>query len=160
MRREDSADENRAEHPSSSGSDRRRKIPTKREPREVRYEQTSITEQHVPRRISGKKMPSEHIVAVTTHKALDGYRAKTMRISDVDNNTLDWLDTTKCDFSVTSARDEMRHIIEAMNPMSSLGLRRIRTEDAGVKTKITWNFCANCTKCKRRAIASSKQIRE
>ena len=48
--REDNADE----HPSSSGSDSRRRITTKREPREVRDAPTSVTEQHVPRRISGK----------------------------------------------------------------------------------------------------------
>ena len=37
----DDADENRAEHPSSSGSDSRRRITTKKEPREVRDAQTS-----------------------------------------------------------------------------------------------------------------------
>ena len=45
--REDTAGENRADHP--YGSNSRRRITTKREPREVRDEQTSITEQHVPR---------------------------------------------------------------------------------------------------------------
>ena len=50
--REDNAGENRAEDP--YGSDSRRRITTKREPREVRDEQTSITEQHVPGIISGE----------------------------------------------------------------------------------------------------------
>ena len=53
--REDNADENRAEPPSSSGLDGRRRITTKREPREVRDAQTSVTAQHVPRIISQKK---------------------------------------------------------------------------------------------------------
>ena len=70
----DGADENSRGHPSSVGPDGRRRIATKREPREVRDERTSITEQHVPRRISGKQTPSQHPVAVTTQEALDGYR--------------------------------------------------------------------------------------
>ena len=38
---------------------------------------------------------------------------------------------THCDFSVRSARDEMRHIVsEAVSPMSSLDLTKIRTGDA------------------------------
>ena len=53
--REDNAGENRAEHP--YWSDSRKRITTKREPREVRDEQTSITEPHVPRRISGVNDP-------------------------------------------------------------------------------------------------------
>ena len=57
--REDSADENRAEHPSSSGSDSRRRITTKREPREVGDEKTSTNEQHVPRKISEKTTVSK-----------------------------------------------------------------------------------------------------
>ena len=68
--RRDNAEENRAEHLSSSGSDRRRII-TKRGPCEARDAQTSVTEQHVPR-VSGKTMPSEHPVAVTTQEALGG----------------------------------------------------------------------------------------
>ena len=81
--REDDADENRAEHTSSSGSDSRRRNPTKRKPREVRGEQTNASEQHVPRRILGKTAPQEHPVAVTTHQALDGYREKTRMIANV-----------------------------------------------------------------------------
>ena len=71
--KEDNTDENRAEHPSSSGSDGRRSITTKREPREVRGAQTIVTEQHVLRRISEKTTPSENAVAVTTQGALDAY---------------------------------------------------------------------------------------
>ena len=74
--RGDRADENRAGHPSPSGSDSRRRITTKEEPREVRDELSNTTEQHVPRR-----MPSEHAVAVTTQEALDGSREKTIRIT-------------------------------------------------------------------------------
>ena len=89
--KEDSAHENSAGHPSSSGSDSSRRITTKREPREVRDEQTSTTEQHVPRRISRKTTLSEHAVAVTTQEALGGYCQKTMEIADVENNTLNWV---------------------------------------------------------------------
>ena len=66
--READADENRAEHPSSSLLDSRRRITTKRNRREVRDEQTSITGEHVPTRISEKTAPSLHTVAVTTQK--------------------------------------------------------------------------------------------
>ena len=110
----DSADQRSAGHPSPSGADSRRRIPTRTEPREVRDEQSSTTEQHVPRRILEKTTPQEHAVAVTTQGALDGYRERTMRIANVENNTLNWmsissagaLDKTHCDFSVRSARDE------------------------------------------------------
>ena len=133
--REDSTDENNAGHPSSSGSDNRRRITTKREPREARGEQSSSTEKHVPRRISVKTTPSEHAV-VATQEALDGYREKTMRIASVENNTLNWVsissagapDMTHCNFSARSARDEM-------SPMSSLALTKMRT---GAHT---WNSC-------------------
>ena len=102
----ENADENRVE-PELGGVSRRR-ITTKREPREARFEQSSTTEQHVPRRVLKKTAPQ------------DGYREKAMRIANVENNTLNWvsissagaLDMTDCDFSVRSARDEMRHIIE------------------------------------------------
>ena len=123
--REDNADEeDRAGHPSSSGSDVRRRITTKREPREDKEEQTSTTEQHVPRRISGMTTPPEHNVAVTTQEAPDGHRVKTMRIAHVENSTLNYvsvssagvLDVTHCDFSVRSARDEMRRIVWSSEP--------------------------------------------
>ena len=60
---------------------------TKREPREVRDEQ-STTEQHIPRRVFGKTASQERAVAVTTQEALDGSREKTMRIANVENNAL------------------------------------------------------------------------
>ena len=66
----DSADENNAGHTIPSGSDGRRMIKTKIEPREVRDEHSSTTEQHVPRRIMGKTTSQEHAVAVTTQEAL------------------------------------------------------------------------------------------
>ena len=83
---------------------------------EARYEQSSTTEQHVQRRIFEKTAPQERPVAVTTQEVLDGYREKTMEIASVEHNTLNWvsissagaLDMTHCDFSVRSARDEMR----------------------------------------------------
>ena len=77
--RGDNADENRAEHPSSSRSDSRRRITTKREPREVGDAQTSVTEQHVPRRISKKTTWSEHPVAVT---AQGHWTEKTMKVPE------------------------------------------------------------------------------
>ena len=104
----DAADENSAGHPNPSGSNSRRRITTKRKPREVRDVQTNTTEHHVPRRILG---PQEQTVAVTTQEALDGYRGKTMRIANVENNTLNLvsmssagaLDMTHRDFSVRLA---------------------------------------------------------
>ena len=50
----DSVGESSLEHSNPSGSDGRRRITTKREPREVRDEQPTVIEQHVPRRILGK----------------------------------------------------------------------------------------------------------
>ena len=70
--RGDNADENQSRTPELVG--------------EVRDAQQSITEQHVPRRISKKTTLSEHPVAVTTQEALDGYREKTMRVAIVENN--------------------------------------------------------------------------
>ena len=102
----------------------------KREPREVRDEETSTTEQCVPRRISGKTTPQDRAVAVATQEALDGYREKTMRIANVENDTLNWVsissagavDMTRCDdFSVRSARDETRHTIGSGEPDVIIG---------------------------------------
>ena len=61
-----------AAHPNPSRSDGRRRITAKREPREVRVEQSSTTAQHVPRRPFGKTTPQGPTVAVTTQEALDG----------------------------------------------------------------------------------------
>ena len=115
-------DENDGGHPRSAGPDSRRRITTKREPREVRDERPSTNEQHVPRRILGKTTPREQAVAVTTQEALDGSREKTMRIANVENSALNSvsissagaLDMTHCDFSVKSARDDETHHLEAV----------------------------------------------
>ena len=123
------ADENSGGHPSSAGPDSRRRITTKREPREVRDELSSTTEQHVPKRIFWKTKPQERAVAVTTHEALDGSREKTISIANVENNALKWvsissaraLDMTHCEFSARSARDEMRHIIGSSEPDVIIG---------------------------------------
>ena len=56
----DSADDNSSGHPNLSGSDSRRRITAKREPRDVRVEQSNTTEQHVPRRLFGKTTPQGH----------------------------------------------------------------------------------------------------
>ena len=64
--REDGEDEKRAEDPGSLGSDSRRRITTKRGPREARDEQSSTTVKHVARRILWKTAPQERAVAVTT----------------------------------------------------------------------------------------------
>ena len=42
---------------------------------------------------------------------------------------------THCDLSVTSARDEMRHIIGVVSQMSSLDLTKIRTGGCKKKDK-------------------------
>ena len=83
--REDNADENRAENSSSSGSNGRRRITTKRESREVEDAQTSVAQQHVPRRVSWKTTLLEHPVAVTTQEAT-GHREKTMRVANVEQH--------------------------------------------------------------------------
>ena len=74
--------------PEVRGSDTRRRLTTKREPREVRGQRPSTNEQHVPRKILGKTTPREQAVAVTTQEALDGSREKIMRIANVENSAL------------------------------------------------------------------------
>ena len=51
---------------------------TNTEPREVRDAQTSVAEQHVPRRISEETTLLEHPVPITRQEALDGYRQNTV----------------------------------------------------------------------------------
>ena len=106
--------------------------------------------------------PQGHAVAVTTHEALDGYREKTTSIANVGDRTTELgvgprpavaLDITQCDLSVKSARDEMRRITGSS--VSSLALTKIRTGDARRGTRTTRNSCGNCTKRKRRAVATS-----
>ena len=94
-----------------------------------RNEQSTATEQHVPRRILGKTTPQGHAVVVTTQEALDGSGEKTMRVANIENNPLNWvsissagaLDMTNCDFSARPARDEMRHITGSSEPDVIIG---------------------------------------
>ena len=79
--------------------------------------------------MSGKTTPQGHAVALTTQEALDGSREKTMRVANIENNSLNWvsissagaLDMTNCDFSERRARDEMRHIIGSSEPDATIG---------------------------------------
>ena len=137
-------DENSGGHPSSEGSDSRRRITTKREPREVRDERSSTTEQHVPRRNLGKTTPREQAVAVTTQEALDGSRENTMRIANVENSALNWgVDFVgRCTRNDAlrlqcSARDEMRHIIGSSEPDVIIGSDRDQNKGAERRTRIT-----------------------
>ena len=156
-------DEDSGGHSSSEGSDSRRRITTKREPREVRDERSSTTEQHVPRRMLGKTTPREQAVAVTTQEAQDGSCEKTMRIVHVENSTLNWvsissagaLDMAHCDFSVKSARDEIRHIMGSSEPDVIIGCDRDQNRGAERRTRITWNFCSSCTRHRLRAVGTS-----
>ena len=137
------ADDNSARHPNPPGSDSRRRITTKREPREVRVEPSGTTEQYVPRRLFGKTTPQGPAVAVTTQKALVGSREKTMRIASVENSALNWvsismggaLDMTHCDFSGRPARDETRHIIGSSEPDVIIGSDRDRNRECRKKDK-------------------------
>ena len=141
----DCADDDSARHPNPSGSDIRRRITTKREPREVSVEQSGTTQQHVPRKFFVKTTLQELAVAVTTQEALDGSREKTTRIANFENNALNWvsissrgaLDMTHCDFSGRPARDEMRHIIGSSETDVIIGLTGIRTGSAERRTGIT-----------------------
>ena len=74
---EENAGERSAGDSNPSGADNRRRITTKREPREARDEQPTDAGQHVPRRMSGNTTPHGHAVAVTTQEASDGSREKT-----------------------------------------------------------------------------------
>ena len=135
----DGADDNSARHPNPSGSDSKRRITTKREPREVRVEPSGTTEQHVPRRIFGKTTPRA-LAVVTTQEALDGSREQTMRIASVENNALNRVssslggavDMTHCDFS-GRPRDEMRHIIGSSEP--EVIIRSDRDRNRGCRKK-------------------------
>ena len=144
----DSADDNSAGHPNPSGSDSRRRITAKREPRGVRVEQSSTTEQTVPRRLFGKTTRQGHAVAVATQEALDGSREKTMRIANVENNALSWvsissggaLDRTHCDLSARAARGEMKHIIGSSEPDVIIGSDKDRHRVCRKKNKDHMEF--------------------
>ena len=140
---------------SASRTDSRSIIIMKMELREVRDTQTSVTEQHVARSISKKTTLSEHPVAVTTQEALDGYREKTMRVANFKTNALNRvpissagaLDMTHCDFSVRSAREEMRHIVGSSEPGVIIGSDKEQNRK--------YKKSVSCTKRKRRAVATS-----
>ena len=91
-----------------------------------------------------RRRHQEHAVAVTTQEALDGYSEKTMRIANAENNTLNWvsissagaLDMTHCDFSVRSARDEIRRIIGSSEPDVIVGSDRDQNKGCR-RTRIT-----------------------
>ena len=80
---------------------------------------------------------------MTTQEALDGSREKTMRIANVDNNSLNWvsissggaLDMTHCDFSARAARDKMRHIIGSSEPDVIIGSDKDRNLGCRKKDK-------------------------
>ena len=134
---EENGDECSTGHPNPSRSNSIRRITTERQPREARDEQSTATEQHVPRRMLGKTTPQGHTVAVTTQEALDGSREKTMRVANVENNSLNWasissaraLDMTNCDFSARPARDEMRRIIGSSELGVIIGSGRDRSRE-------------------------------
>ena len=66
-----------------------------------------------------------------------------MRIANVENSALNWvsissagaLDLTHCDFSVKSARDEMRHIIGSSEPDVIIGSDRDQNRECRKKDK-------------------------
>ena len=63
---------------------------------------------------------------------------------------------TNCDFSGRSARDEMRDTIGSNEPDAIIGPdkdQNKRMQEEG--QVITRNYCVSCTKCQRRAVATS-----
>ena len=70
---------------SPSGLDSRGRTTTSKD------EQSTVTGQHVPRKMSGKKTPQGHGVAVTTQEASDRSREKTTRVAHNENNSLNWV---------------------------------------------------------------------
>ena len=93
--------------------------------------------------MSGKTTPQDHAVAVTTQEASDGSREKTLRVANIENNSLNWvsissagaLDMTNCDFSERPARDEMRHIIGSSEPDVIIGSDKDRNRGCKKKDK-------------------------
>ena len=93
--------------------------------------------------MSGKTTSQGHAVAVTTQEASDGSREKTMRVANIENNSLNWvsissagaLDMTNCDFSERRARDEMRHIIGSSEPDVIIGSDKERNRGCEKKDK-------------------------
>ena len=139
----ENADKIGAGHLNPSGPDTRRRITTKREPREARDEQSIAACQHVSRRMSEKTTAQSRAVAVTTQEASDGSREKAMRVANIDNNSLNWvsissagaLDMTNCDFSERPARDQMRHIVGSSEPDVIIGPDKDRNRGCKKKDK-------------------------
>ena len=82
---------------------------------------TGVIVQTVQKTVDVPQLPSPvgFVQFLDKVHATDHGEIETMRIANVENNTLKWvsissagaLDMTLCDFSVRSARDEMRHIV-------------------------------------------------
>ena len=155
--------ESSAEHPNPSGSDEGGS--RQREPREVRDEQPTVIEQHVPRRILEKTTPQEHAVAVTTQEETDGYWETTMRIETVENHSLNWvsissagaLGMTHCDYRAKTARDGMRHIIGGSESDVIIGSHKDRNRGCEKRDKdhLGKSSCASCTTHKLRIVDAS-----
>ena len=64
-----------------------------------------------------------------SHEALDGSREKTVRVANIEKNSLNWVSfssagafhMTNCDFSARPARDEMRDIMGSSEPDVIIG---------------------------------------
>ena len=92
-------------------------------------------------RMSGKTTPQGHAVAVTTQEASDASREKAMRVTNIENNSLNWvsispagaLDMTNCDFRARLARDEVRHIVGSSEP--DVIIRSDTDQNRGCKKK-------------------------
>ena len=134
-------DENSGGHPSPAEPDCRRRITTKRAPREVRDEQASTNEQHVPRRISGKRPTRAQLLSPRKRHWTDTVQNDTLKCVSI--SSAGSLEVTHCDFSGRSARDEMRHIIGSSEPDVIIGSdkdqnRRCRTKDKDHMAFLRW----------------------
>ena len=144
----ENSDERSAGDSNPSGPDSTRRITIKREPQVASDEQSTVTSQHVPRKMSGKTTPQGHSVAVTTQEASDRFREKTMRVANIENNSLNSvsissagaLDMTNCDFSERWARNEMRHIIGSSKPDVIIGFDKDRNRGCKKKDKDHFEF--------------------
>ena len=125
----ENADETSAGDSNPSEPYSRRRITTKREPREARDEQSAVTGLHVPRWMSRKTTPQGPCGCCHHARGIGRSREKTMRVANIENNSLNWvsisqagaLDMTNCDFSERRARDERRHIIGSSEPDVIIG---------------------------------------
>ena len=91
----------------------------------------------------GRRLRMGHAVAVTTQAASDGSRENTMRVANIENNSLNWVsissagavDITNCDFSGRRARDEMIHVIGSSEPDVIIGSDKDRNRGCKKKDK-------------------------